>query len=65
MTADLDLSCVAERATELATRYGEAIVEIHEALDDDTLSPAARIVRVRLIIAGLDTELQTDEGDSQ
>lgn len=44
----------AEYGTELAERYGEAIVRISQALNDDALADAGKIARVRLVIASLD-----------
>jgi hypothetical protein len=49
----------AEKAAALAERYGEAIVAISEALDAP-ISDGARVLRVRVIIAGLDSEASHD-----
>lgn len=50
-----DLEEAVERATSMAERYGEAIVAIGEALGSDLISDGARINRVRMIVAGLDS----------
>jgi hypothetical protein len=44
----------AEYGATLAERYGEAMIRISQALNDDALKDAGKIARVRLIIASLD-----------
>lgn len=45
---------VMERAVGLVERYGEALTEISRVLADDTLSDAGKVMRVRVVLAGLD-----------
>lgn len=49
-----------ERATSLAERYGEAIVEISKALNAKVLTPKSRILRAQTIIAGLAPESEPE-----
>jgi len=46
----------AERATDLAERYSEAIMKIAAALVAEDLNPNGRIMRARIIIVGLGLE---------
>lgn len=46
---------VLDSAVALAERYGEAIVAIHNVLNDDTYSDAGKVMRARLVLAGLDS----------
>lgn len=46
----------AERATDLAERYGEAILKIGAALVAEDLDQPGRIMRARGVIAGLEIE---------
>jgi hypothetical protein len=52
-----DADEVLDRAVALAERYGEAIVEIHNVLNDDTHSDGGKVMRARLVLAGLDPAL--------
>jgi signal transduction histidine kinase len=45
-----------ERATTLAERYGMALVAISRVLDESQSSDARKVWRVRLVLAGLDSE---------
>jgi hypothetical protein len=45
-----------DRAVALVERYGAAIMAISDVLADDSLSDAGKVMRVRLILAGLDRE---------
>lgn len=56
-----DAEEVLDRAASLAQRYGDAIVEIHNILADDTYSDAGKVMRARLVLAGLDSEALADE----
>jgi predicted trehalose synthase len=48
-------------AVTLAERYGEALVEIHNVLANDTYSDAGKVMRVRLVLAALDPALAETE----
>lgn len=60
-----DLVEAVEKATAAAERYGRAIVAISEVLASDTLSDRGKVMRVRLVLVGLDSELPADEGERQ
>lgn len=56
-----DAEEVLDRAVALAERYGEALVEIHNALSDETYSDGGKVMRARLVLAGLDPALLSDD----
>jgi hypothetical protein len=57
----LDADEVLDRAASLAERYGNAIVEVSNVLNDDTYSDAGKVMRARLVLAGLAPEFHSDE----
>lgn len=54
---------VLDRAASLAERYGNAIVAISNVLNDDTYSDGGKVMRVRVVLAGLDSEALSDRKD--
>lgn len=51
-----DAVAIADRAVNLVERWADALMAISIALADDSLSDAGKVMRVRLILAGLDRE---------
>lgn len=51
-----DMDAALGRATDLAERYGEAILQVQSALADDTLADKGKIMRARVAIASLGVE---------